>query len=104
MQLLRGDDRPTAIFAANDDMAAGLFSAAGQMNIKIADMLSVVGFDDSWIAKSVWPELTTLHQPIAEMADAAVELLISRKTGRAVNMPRQLCRFVVRGSTGPAFI
>ncbi|MBZ9649111.1 LacI family DNA-binding transcriptional regulator [Sphingobium sp. 3R8] len=101
MQLLRAASRPTAIFAANDDMAAGVFAAAGQLNIKIPDMLSVVGFDDSWIAKSVWPSLTTLHQPIEEMAYEAVEMLIAAKQGRSFLAPRHNVSFIVRGSTGP---
>jgi len=100
LRLLRRADRPTAIFAANDDMAAGLFAAAAQLGLRIPEMLSVVGFDDSWIARSVWPELTTMHQPIAEMAYAAVEMLVHGRTGRA--QQQHSCRFIVRGSTGPA--
>ncbi|MBT2186096.1 LacI family DNA-binding transcriptional regulator [Sphingobium nicotianae] len=101
-QLLRAEPRLTAIFAANDDMAAGIFTAAAQLGIKIPDMLSVVGFDDSWIAKSVWPELTTMHQPIAEMAHIAVRTLIASRNGKAVKEPApQNCHLIVRGSAGP---
>ena len=63
-QLLMLPDRPTAIFATNDDMAAGLVAAAAQRGIAIPVDVSIVGFDDSWIATSVWPHLTTIHQPI----------------------------------------
>ena len=74
-QMLSGDRRPTAIFASNDDMAAGLYAAAHQLGLHIPDDLSVVGFDDQPIAKSLWPALTTVHQPIVEMAAKAVDLL-----------------------------
>jgi len=100
LRLLRRKDGPTAIFAANDDMAAGVFAAAAQLSIRIPEMLSVVGFDDSWIAKSVWPELTTVRQPIVEMAYEAVVMLAHRehRTGPA---RVHKCTFIVRGSTGP---
>lgn len=69
---------PTAIFAANDDSAAGVMCAAAQLGLRVPDDVAVAGFDDSWIAQSVWPNLTTIYQPITEMADAAAELLIER--------------------------
>lgn len=98
--LLAANPRPTAIFAANDDMAAGLFAAAAQMGIGIPDGLSVVGFDNSWIATTLWPELTTLHQPIAEMAFDAVEMLIASKSeGDSPAARLQDCELVIRGST-----
>jgi LacI family transcriptional regulator len=58
--LLASARRPTAIFAANDDMAAGVMVACGQAGLKLPDDVSLVGFDDSWIASSVWPYLTSL--------------------------------------------
>ena len=99
LELFRRQDRPSGIFAANDDMAAGVLAAAAQLGLHVPKDLSVVGFDDSWIAQSVWPALTTIHQPIAEMADAAAELLIERKQGQIpdINLPHRL---VVRLSTG----
>ena len=60
--------RPTAIFASNDDMAAGIVAVALGLGIKIPAELSVAGFDDTPIAEAIWPALTTIHQPIAEMA------------------------------------
>ena len=74
-QMLSSKHRPTAIFASNDDMAAGVYAAAHQLGLNIPDDLSVVGFDDQPIAKSLWPALTTVHQPIVEMAARAVDLL-----------------------------
>lgn len=76
-RILGEKDRPTAIFASNDDMAAGVYTAAHQLGLGVPDDLSVVGFDDQPIAVSLWPALTTVHQPIADMAGRAVELLAS---------------------------
>ncbi len=67
---------PTAIFASNDDMAAAAISVAHRRGLDVPRDLSVVGFDDTSAATTVWPELTTLHQPIAEMADAAIDILL----------------------------
>jgi LacI family transcriptional regulator len=74
---------PTAIFASNDDMAAATISVAHRRGLVVPDDLSVVGFDDTALATSVWPELTTVKQPIAAMAEAAVELLIADLHGGA---------------------
>ncbi|PNU06801.1 LacI family DNA-binding transcriptional regulator [Novosphingobium guangzhouense] len=101
LHILRQTPRPTAIFAQNDDMAAGVFAAAAQLGIKIPDDLSVVGFDDSWIAKSVWPELTTSRQPIWEMTEAAVQLLLNRRKGEKGGNQMFECTLVARGSTAP---
>jgi LacI family transcriptional regulator len=75
-QLLAGGDRPTAIFASNDDMALGVIAAAARMGIKAPGALSVAGFDDTPAACMVWPQLTTVRQPIEAMAAAAADLLI----------------------------
>lgn len=97
LELLRADGRPTAIFATNDDMAAGVFAAAAQTGLRIPEDVSVVGFDDSWIAESVWPGLTTIHQPVAEMAEAAVRMLIAEKGAQCEAMSVMLGhRLVVR--------
>lgn len=80
--LLSRVDRPTAIFAANDDSAAGVMAAAAELHLRVPGDVAIVGFDDSWIARSVWPNLTTVYQPIAEMAEHAVAILLDR-AGRA---------------------
>jgi LacI family transcriptional regulator len=67
---------PTAIIACNDDMAAAAVSVAHRRGMEVPTDLSVVGFDDSSAATTVWPELTTVRQPIAAMADAAIDLLL----------------------------
>jgi LacI family transcriptional regulator len=67
---------PTAIFASNDDMAAAVVSVAHRKGLDIPGDLSVVGFDDTSIAATVWPELTTIRQPIATMAEIALDLIV----------------------------
>jgi LacI family transcriptional regulator len=74
--LLTRKNPPTAIFASNDDMAAAAVSVAHRRGLDVPRDLSVVGFDDTPTATTVWPELTTIRQPIAAMAGSAVELLL----------------------------
>lgn len=74
-QLLDMENIPTAIVASNDDMAAGAIAAAHHRNIDVPGQLSIVGFDDTLLATAIEPEITTIRQPIAEMAHEAVELL-----------------------------
>ncbi len=81
-QLLSRDPRPTAIFASNDDMAAATVAAAHRMGIDVPSDLTVVGFDDTAIATTIWPELTTIRQPIAEMARSALQQLVRRIRAR----------------------
>lgn len=74
-KLLSSTRPPTAIFASNDDMAAGVIATAHQRGLRIPQDLSVVGFDDTPIATAIWPQLTTIRQPIADMATRAVDML-----------------------------
>jgi len=87
-QLLDLSERPTAIFAGNDDMAAAAVAIAHRRHLNVPEDLTVCGFDDTDFAQSIWPELTTIHQPIAAMARAAIDVLIenirSQRAGRAV--------------------
>ena len=75
-ELLGQSHPPTAIFAANDDMAAGAINAARARGLVVPDDLSIVGFDDSEIASVTYPPLTTVRQPIEDMARGSVDLLI----------------------------
>jgi len=99
-RLLSLKQRPTAIFAGNDDMAAAVLAASQRFNLKIPQQLSVAGFDDSLVAQVVWPRLTTCRQPIREMAEAAVSILIQSATGETAAIERRLDHeLVVREST-----
>lgn len=69
---------PTAIFAASDDMAAGALAAAHRRDIAVPTMLSVVGFDDAPLAEIVWPPLTTIRQPVRQLAIEAADLLLAQ--------------------------
>ncbi len=75
-RLLSLQPPPSAIFASNDDMASAVVSVAHRRGLEVPGDLSVVGFDDTSAATMVWPELTTIHQPVAEMADSAVDILL----------------------------
>lgn len=103
--LLDLDDRPTAIFASNDDMAAGVIAAAQRRRLRIPAELSVVGFDDTAIAAAIWPRLTTVRQPIAEMAEASVDI-ISEVTGEgwsgeAIRVVNDTIHIIERESLAP---
>ena len=106
-QLLELAEPPTAIFACNDDMAAGVISCAHQHNLHVPRDLSVCGFDDSMMAATIWPGITTIRQPIAYMSRAAIELLekdIRRhRAGDEVECHRLQLDFslVKRGSDAP---
>ena len=106
-RLLASDDRPTAIFACNDDMAAAAAGLAHRLGLDVPGDVSIVGFDDTSIAANIWPALTTVHQPIAAMARAAVDLVLEeiRRKRDGSGDPRQLMHphtLIVRDSSGPA--
>jgi len=99
--LLSRRARPTAVFASNDEMALGVLATAQRLGIRVPQDLSIAGFDDFHAASLVWPGLTTVRQPIAGMARAAVELLVGAQedSGRPAAhlvLPHEL---VVRDST-----
>jgi LacI family transcriptional regulator len=100
--LLRRADRPTAIFASNDDMAAGVVLAAHELGLDVPADLSVAGYDDTELARIVWPALTTIHQPTYTMSHAATGLLIDLIRGKEVPRVTRL-DFTMRkrGSTAP---
>lgn len=75
--LLSRRQRPSAVFASNDEMALGVLAAAQRLGLTVPGDLSVAGFDDSPPAALVWPPLTTVRQPMAEMARLAVDLLVA---------------------------
>jgi LacI family transcriptional regulator len=101
-QLLALRARPTAIFASNDDMALGVLTTAQRQGIAVPAELSIVGFDDSPSATLVWPALTTVRQPVEDMARMAVDLLVAPSGGVAASEPAERVlpyQLVVRDST-----
>lgn len=74
-KLLHLKNIPTAIFASNDDMAAATVATAHRHHIDIPGELTVCGFDDTLLATTIWPEITTIRQPIVDMSHTAIELL-----------------------------
>ncbi len=76
--LFAAKQKPTAIFSSNDDMAFGIMSVAQQLGVKIPDDISIVGFDDTPGCTLIWPHLTTIRQPIVDMAYAAADILLAR--------------------------
>lgn len=85
--LLQARDAPSAIFASNDDMAAAVVAVAHRRGLDVPGDLTVCGFDDTTLATAIWPELTTIHQPIADMARAGVELLVKEIRARRSGLP-----------------
>ena len=101
--LLRLADRPTAIFAGNDLQALGVYQAAREARLHIPEDLSVVGFDDLPVAPWVGPPLTTVRQPLIQMAMAAARLVLRLADGEAPSQARVelATELVVRESTAP---
>jgi DNA-binding LacI/PurR family transcriptional regulator len=102
-ELLFRPDRPTAVFTANDMQALGVYQAARELGLRIPHDLSVVGFDDVPAVAWMDPPLTTVHQPLAEMAAAATELALA--LGRGEQVPQVgleiATTLTVRESTAP---
>jgi len=102
-QLLALATPPTAIFAANDEMAFGAIDAAASRGLKVPHDLSVVGFDDISTASHVFPRLTTMRQPYDALAERAVREVVAMIEGAPPAPARIafLTELVVRDSTGP---
>jgi LacI family transcriptional regulator len=106
LELLQRELRVTAVFAANDTLAAAVLAAAHRLSIPVPDALSVVGYDDSPIAEQVWPALTTVRQDAAAMTERAVEVLHDRTRAGGSGPPIKDVifpyRVVTRSSIAPA--
>jgi LacI family transcriptional regulator len=98
------DKRPTAIFASNDEMAAGVLAVAHGIGLAVPEDLSVAGFDDVPLASQVWPALTTIRQPVPSMASQAARLLLSELRGETEDRSAHVIESTLtfRQSTGPA--
>lgn len=102
-RLLARPNRPTALFASNDDMAAAAVAVAHRLGLAVPGELTVCGFDDTEMARTMWPELTTVHQPVEEMARTAAGLLkqmVGRGRGEIVHRLLEH-KIVRRGSDAP---
>jgi LacI family transcriptional regulator len=101
-ELLALPQRPTAIFAGNDEMAIGVMKAARDAGLRVPEELSIVGFDDLPMASRVWPNLTTVRLPIRDMGRMAAEKLTARSRGldpATLVQPEVDPSLVVRDST-----
>lgn len=95
-------DRPTAILAQNDDMAVGALLAARERGLRVPEDISIAGFDDSEVSRISWPRITTVRQPVFEMAVAATGQVIAQLEGGDVELRRQHPhQLFVRESSGP---
>ena len=94
--LIENDEQPTAIFCSSDVAAIGLLGAAEQYGLKIPDDLSVIGCDGIHVGQWLRPSLTTLRQPIEDIARNAVELVLSNGSPQQIQLPLSL---VIRDST-----
>lgn len=101
--LLDRPDRPTAIFAGSDNQALGVLRAARERGLRIPEDLSVVGYDDLPVTEWLAPPLTTVHQPLTEMASTATQILLRLARGEPVRNSRidLATELVVRQSTAP---
>ena len=102
--VLRSDERPTAVFAANDLSAMGVLDAADELGLRVPGDLSVVGYDDTVFARLHRFSLTTVDSHVAEVGRVAAEALTARLAGEAGTAATRLLvpALVVRASTGPA--
>lgn len=105
--LLNGNPKLTAVFAANDTLAAAVLAVAHRRNIPVPTAFSVVGYDDAPVAEQVWPGLSTVHQDAPNMTERAVELLVEGvrawKADRSFKLVGDVVlpyRIIERGSVG----
>ncbi|MEM9402066.1 MAG: LacI family DNA-binding transcriptional regulator [Pseudomonadota bacterium] len=103
-QLLRRSERPTAVCCANDHMAAGVMKVAHESGLRVPADVSITGYDDDAAASQVWPSLTTIRQPLTQMAEYAAKMLLDclrecepESRNRVVD-----AEIIIRDSTGPA--
>ncbi len=103
MELLQREDRPTAIFAGSDFQALGVLRAASDLGLSVPRDLSLVGYDNLPVAEWMSPRLTTIHQPLKEMAATATRMVLGLAHGRVPANPRidLATELVVRESTAP---
>jgi LacI family transcriptional regulator len=102
-KILEAKPRLTAVFCNNDEMAAGANAAVFESGLRVPADVSVAGFDDVALSRQIWPALTTIRQPIYEIAEVATDLLLNVLNGEEANGKfREIpTRLIIRQSTGP---
>lgn len=103
LDLLDRPDRPTAVFAGSDYQALGVIRAARELGLQVPEDVSVVGYDDLPVSEWVWPPLTTVRQPLREMAETATGMVLTLSRGEPLRHDRidLGTQLVVRASTAP---
>lgn len=98
-RLIAVEPRPTAIFASNDDMAAATVAVAHRRHLDVPNDITVCGFDDTAMASTIWPELTTIRQPIREMTawavSAAVRIIKARRAGERGDLEQKMLPYTL---------
>jgi LacI family transcriptional regulator len=102
IDILSSEDRPTALYALSDELAAGAIGLCLTHGVDVPGTISIAGFDDIEIAKAVWPPLTTIQVPLATMVNRALNILVGSE--RTMQTAHILCpvKLVSRESVGPA--
>lgn len=104
-RLMKLDERPTAVFVSNDMMAMGAVTAARRLGLHVPEDVSIIGFDDIELARAFNPTLTTMAQPMQEMADIATSRLIAKMNSGEEGWENEqftlTANLIVRESTGP---
>lgn len=95
-ELLRRDLGLTAVFAANDRMAVGAISVLHRAGKDIPREMSIIGYDNIPLASATWPALTTIAQPMTEMGQVGISLLLERVKRREENLPPRRVMLSVR--------
>jgi LacI family transcriptional regulator len=103
VKLLQRADRPTAVFAGSDLQAMGVLRAARRLGIDVPGQLSVIGYDNLPVAEWTDPPLTTVNQPLRDMAETATRMLLDLARGEQLPTSRVdlVTELVVRESTAP---
>ena len=89
----------SAVACANDDMAAGVMLALHRAGLDIPGAISVTGFDDTPMSEIVWPPLTTIRQPIKDLTERAVHLLVESQSSGEIRYEALPFELIVREST-----
>ena len=101
LDLLARPDRPTAVFAGSDTQALGVIRAAHELGLRVPEDVSVIGYDDLPLTEWVHPMLTTVHQPLSEMAGTATHMLLDPDGAERPSRVELATHLVVRNSTVP---